>query len=42
MKDPKINFDNKNKPKDPTEEEARSSIHKMIQYQEVKKYVYKK
>ena len=42
MKDPKINFDNKNKPKDPTEEEAKSSMNKMIQDQEVKQYVYKK
>ena len=42
MKDPKINFDNKNKPKDPTEEEAKSSMNKIIQDQEVKNCVYKK
>ena len=42
MKDPKINFYNKNKPKDLTEEEAKSSMNKMIQDQEVKQYVYNK
>ena len=41
-KDPKINFDNKNKLKHLTEEEAKLSMNKMIQYQYVKQYVYKK
>ena len=36
MKDPKINFDNKNKPRELTEEEAKSSMNKMIQDQELK------
>ena len=35
MKDPKINFDNKKKPRDLTEEEAKSSMNKMIQDQEL-------
>ena len=39
MKDPKINSNSKNKPKYLTEEEARSSMNKMIQDKEVKKYV---
>ena len=42
MKDTKINFNNKNKPKDLTEEEAKSPMNKMIQDQELKQYVYKK
>ena len=42
MKYPKINFDIKNKPKELAEEEAKSSVNKMIQYQEVNQYVYKK
>ena len=42
MKDPKINFDNKNKPEELTEEEVKSFMKKIIQYREVKQYVYKK
>ena len=42
MKDPKINLDNKNKPKYLTEEESKSSMNNMIQDQEVNQYVYKK
>ena len=42
IKGTKINFYNNNKPKDLTEEEAKSSMNKMIQDQEVKQYVYKK
>ena len=42
MKDTKINFNNKNKTKDPTEEESKSPMNKMIQDQELKQYVYKK
>ena len=37
MKYPKINLDNKNKPKELTEEEAKLSTKKMIQDQEVYK-----
>ena len=39
MKDPKINFDNKNKPEELTEEEVKSFMNKIIQYREVKQYV---
>ena len=42
MKDPKINFDNKNKPEELTEEEVKSFMNKIIQYREVKQYFYKK
>ena len=42
MKYPKINFDSKNKSKELTEEEAKSSTNKIIQDQEVNQYFNKK
>ena len=42
MEDLEIKFDNKNKLKDLTEEEERSSMKNIIQDHEVKQYFYKK